>query len=102
MQRIKTVAGAGQVCSVASCFSQLAPLLALTMQWVAQARKAKRRPLENPLARWTNIEQRAQLKVEVARSLRLVKHFPDLNPAGPIRNSPVDGVPLLITKDGGA
>ncbi len=38
----------------------------------------------------------------MARSLRLVKHFPDLNPAGPIRNSPVNGVPLLIAQDGGA
>lgn len=38
----------------------------------------------------------------MARSLRLVKHFLDLNPAGPISNSPVDGVSLLIAKDGGA
>ena len=40
--------------------------------------------------------------MEIARRLRLVKHFPDFNPAGSIRNSPVDGVPLLIAQDGGA
>ena len=38
----------------------------------------------------------------MARSLRLVKHFPDLNPAGPVRYSPVDGIPLLIAEDGSA
>ena len=40
--------------------------------------------------------------MEIARSLRLVKHFPDLNPSGPIGNSPVDGVPLLIAQDSGS
>lgn len=40
--------------------------------------------------------------MKIARSLWLVKHFPDPDPAGPVRNSPVDGVPLLIAEDGGA
>src|SRR5690606_15507145 len=40
--------------------------------------------------------------MEIARRFRLVKHFPDLDSAGSIGYSPVDGVSLLVAEDGGA
>lgn len=40
--------------------------------------------------------------MEIARSFRLVKHFPNPDMAGPVRNSPVEGIAFLVAQDRGA